>query len=425
MTMHTAGGGWGPPGGQGGYGPPGAPGGYGPPAGPPPGGYGPPAGPPGFGGPPFGAPPYGPPPPKKSNVGLIVGLIAAGVGVVVLALAVVGFLVFRATSAGGGSSPIGSGVVVAVLPAKVSSKAHRHVPAGCELVARLDVAKVIEVPAMKKHLVPVLDDLEANAANDPDGKDFKDFFQKAGIEPKQDMKDAIICLIGLDKPDHQQKFAMIVGGELRPEVVVPAFTSVESPKPAETTFEGRKVATGKDNEGDPIVVGQAGDGAIVFATDRALFESAVKDSGTFQSEYALPTETEASMVLSKAFVQSAMDKGGGPNNPLSRDVAAISRVVGTLTLANPRGEVRITMLTPKDAQRFNQTITGLLLPGFRQQAAREESQAGEIEALKAAKSRVDGSDVVVELPWTAQGVEQAAQKLAQELKKARSKGMSL
>jgi hypothetical protein len=62
-------GGYGPP--PGGYGPP--PGGYGPPRGgygPPPGGYGPPPG--GYGGAPYGY--GGPPPPKKSNVGLILGV---------------------------------------------------------------------------------------------------------------------------------------------------------------------------------------------------------------------------------------------------------------------------------------------------------------------------------------------------------------
>lgn len=418
------GGGWGPPGG----GPPGGGGYGGPPAGPPPGaGWGPPQQPGGFGGPPGGFPPA--PPPKKSAAGLVIALVAIG-GVVALGFLVsVGYYGVRryierskAAAAGSATAPAAT---TAALAAKVPSNAHRHLPAGCEMLLRVDVAKALESPAMKKHLLPALDDLEANAGTDPQGRDFKDFFATAGIEPKTDMKEAILCMVGVDKPDDQQTMVMVVGGDLRPEAVVPAFESVESPKPEVSMFDGRKVATSKDKNGSPIIVGQAADGAIVFASDRAMFEAAVKTSETFQSDYKLPVDAEASMVLARSFVQDAMAKGAGPNNPLARDIAAMARVVGTIRLDKPKGELRIAMATPRDAVRFNGMVASILLPGFKRQTAAGKSEAGELEALRAAKSRVEGSEVVVDLPWTPEGVDLAAQKLAAELRKAKNHGMPL
>jgi hypothetical protein len=325
-----------------------------------------------------------------------------------------------------GRSPPGDKVAdgkggTVTLPAKVRGQADKHLPSGCEAVVRVDVAKVLEVPSMQRHVVPALDELEAGAPSDPSGKELQEVVRKAGIEPRKDIEEALLCGIDLEKRGSQPRFAMIVGGDLRPETVVPAFEAVEVPKPESSTFDGRKVATGRDDKGAPLIVGQAADGTVIFANDRVLFEQAAKESDNYRTEYDLPTSSEASFVLGRGFVEGALGAAGS-GNPFARDLGAVTRVLGVVHLQNPRGEMRITMASARDAARFHQTIQSTILPGFRQEARRQKSRFGEIEALQAAKARVDGSDIVIDAPWTAQGVEQAAQELAKEIRQAKAKG---
>lgn len=94
-----------PPGGYGqpGYGDP-----YGQPSGPP-AGYGQPSGPPAgygpqqpYGQPGYGAPGYGPPAPKKSNTGLILGLVGGGVALLLICVVALLFI----GSGGSTSTPV-------------------------------------------------------------------------------------------------------------------------------------------------------------------------------------------------------------------------------------------------------------------------------------------------------------------------------
>ncbi len=357
----------------------------------------------------------GAPPPKK-NPALLIGLI--GGGALLLVLLVGGVLLLRRGSGATETVSDGKGGTV-TLPAKSISKAHTHVPPGCDVLMRVDVGQLLALPSVQKHLVPELDAIQ-QGATDPDAKKVQELLTKAGIDPKKDIKDGVMCAVGIDQGDANEKFVFVLGGELRPEALVPALKEVDGSKVTEISIDGRKAAQGTDKDGSTYIMGQAADAAIVFASDRALYEAAVKDSTTYQSEYNLAVNTEASFVVGKALI----DKGateGGRSNPFTRDLGAVTRVAGILTLANPRGEVRITAKSPADAKKINTTIT-TLLPAIKRSAGREKSQAGEIEALAAAKTRIDGNDVVVDLPWTTAGVEQAAQKLAELLRQERQKG---
>jgi hypothetical protein len=413
----------------GGYGPPqGGGGGYGPPpGGAPPGGYGG-APPGGYGGPPQSGPPPGPfggpspggfhaPPPNKGNKGLLIGLIAGGGVLLLVAIVVAAIFVVK----GRGTEEVSDGKGGTVtLPAKLSSKAYNHVPSGCELLVRVDAAQAIALPSVQKHIVPELDALKDATTTDPDAKKMQEVLSKAGIDPKTDIKDVVLCGTGVGGPKSGEKFVFILGGELRPEAVVPAIREVDSAKVTVIDIDGRKVAQGSGSRGDSFLMGQAADGAVVFASDRTLFESAVKDSKIYESEYGLPVNTEAAFVVGSALIEKAGAEAGR-GNPFTRDINSVTKVAGTLGLTNPAGQVRITAKTPADAKKINTSINSLL-PLLKRSAAREKSQAGELEALAAAKTKVDGSDVIIDLPWTAAGVEQAAQKLAEELKRSRQRG---
>jgi len=397
MSMQMAGGGFG--GGAGDV-PPGAP----------PGGYGaPPGG--------YGAPPGGPTPPKKGPSALAIGLVVAGLVVVLGAAAIIVVYFVRGP---GGAAEISDGKGGTIsLPAKISSKAHPHLPATCDVVARADAGALLDHEAVKKHVIPALDELQASAGKDPSAKDAKDtkeveeLLRLAGIDPKSDVKEVLLCMSELDGDQRNAKMTLVLGGEFRPDAVATAVerSAAKDDKIELITVDGRKAA--KKTTGDLLIIGQAADGAIVVANDQAMFEAAVKESTAYQATYALPMSTEVAFVVSERFLQRARTNRNLQGNPFAKDITATTRVSGFVALkGDPRGEVRATMAGEKEAAELAKGLEQLILPALKKQGARQKSQAGELEVLSAAKVRVEGKDVVVEAPWSAAGVDQAAQKLA-------------
>lgn len=457
MTMHTTGGGYGPPGGgpPGGYGGPPDGGGYGgPPGGGPPGGggYGGPPGGGGYGGPPGGGPPGGggyggppggggyggppgggfggpqnfgpavtgyggaPPPPKKGGMGLILGAIGGGLLLLGIVGVVLAFFVFRGSSSAVTISD-GKGGSVSI-PAKVSSRAHAHLPSGCEVLLRYDMAKTSTHPSFKQHLLPAIEDLEKGATTDPDAQKFQEFLRLAGIDAKTDVKELVLCMSGLDGPKSSIKMAFIIGGDLRPEAVVPALQKTDDVV-VTTTADGRKLASSTSSKGDRMLIGQASDGAIIITNDQTYFDGASRESSLYQSEYAIPTDTEAALVVNGALITRAI--AGDRSNPFAKDLAGIKKISGTIALSNPRAEIRIALGTPAEATKLTAAINQLL-PTLKQKLGKQKSEAGEIEAFNAAKVKATGNEVIVDMPWTAAGVDQAAQKLAQAIRDAKKKG---
>jgi hypothetical protein len=183
------------------------------------------------------------------------------------------------------------------------------------------------------------------------------------------------------------------------------------------TVDGRKAA--KKTNGELLIAGQAADGAVVLANDQALYEGAVRASTAYQATYALQMNAEAAFVVGEQLMQRAKSARTLRGNPFAGSVAATTRVSGSVTLLNsPRAEVRIAMRSDKDAAALVKSIEGLILPGLKREAARQRSQFGEIEALNAAKVRSEGRDVVLDVPWSEAGVEQAAQKAAELIREA-------
>lgn len=424
--MTQPGGGFGlgsPPGGYGG-GPPG--GGYGgPPAGPfgpPPqgpfgpsgGGYGSPGGPSilGGGGPvPAGG---GFRPPKKGNGGLI-ALIA--VAVLLLGGIVTIMVVLLAKKSG----PIAADP--STLPSKQASVAFKHLPSGCDVVMRANVAQMLEVPAVKTHLLPIFEELQTDAATDPDAKSVDDLFKAAGIEPKKDLKDFAVCVKGINGPESQQKFLFVIAGDLRPETIVPAWEKVDrrtADKPTVSKSDGRMVGRARTKEGDAIIAGQAADGAIVFANDESLFAGAAKDSSAYQSEYALPTAAEAAVTVGSSVMREAVTQMGP--NPFLKDVSAIQRIVGTASLAQAKVELRLATSSPKEAKSLVDVYNMVIGPMLKQQAAGQKEKVPGMDVLTGAKPVVDGNDFVLTAQGTPADVEAAAKEMARILREERKKG---
>ena len=401
--------GYGPPGApQGapqGYGPQGdlqgAPQGYGPPGGQQ--GYGPTPGQQGFApqGPPGYAPAGGMPPKKGKG-----GLIAVIVILVVLLLGGAGAAVYFLVLGGGFG--------------KSNSKAYSHLPSGCEAVVRLDVGGVLKADAFKKHVLPAI---EEQGKGDDDTKKFDAFLKDAGIDPKKDVKDVVLCATNLTggEPD----VVVVIGGEFSSGAIVPAMQKhakageLKDPRDVDglTIVEGKK---------DPFIVTQASDGAILFGNKLDLIKSAAKAKGGHK-EYDLALDKELVAVVTAKAVQKAMSQGGG-SNPFAAMMKTAGKFMLSASLSSNTLEARITMGSNADAQEAATGLGAFLelaKAGAAEGGAKGGPEAIGQEIIKSLKLTADGKDVVAKITMAASTVEDLAKEMAKGIREAKKDSLKL
>src|SRR5262249_54901344 len=146
-------------------------------------------------------------------------------------------------------------------------------------------------------------------------------------------------------------FALVLGGDLAPESVVPALAAAEARSPESAgavtanAFEGRKVLVRTDGRAR-LFAGQAADGAMVFASDRALFEGAMP---AHAPAYELAKDAEIALSASPEIAARVLKRSGGDLNPLRAHLGAIRRVSGRIYLVRRRAELAIEMSGPLEA----------------------------------------------------------------------------
>jgi hypothetical protein len=366
-----------PPGG-GGYGPPpGAPPGGMPPGGMPPGGMPPggmpPGGMPPGGMPPGGAPPgaggYGPPPggPPGGPPGMVPpggGAVMAsppgasasekkggcgGKGILIIGVLAVLFLLL---ACGGTAAAAWYFDVLGAVFGGGKSVAQKHLPDDCEIVAHMDVKGLMETPAVKKHVVPALDEA---VKKDPESDKLAAFFRSAQLNPKKDLHGAVVCMknLGGSEPD----VLVVIGGNIRPGKVISALEKHADPdefnKP--TTIDGMKVIEAKD---EPVMIAQADDGAILFSNQKSLLKSGRKTSSAWK-KYELPLNEQMSVVMTKDAAQ-AMNKLAGPGNPLGNSASSLGRGEASLSLDTGKISIKFDVGSDSDAKEMADSINQLL-----------------------------------------------------------------
>jgi hypothetical protein len=395
---------FGQPGGtQQGYGAPGAPQqGFGPQGGPPQQGFGPQGGPPqqGFG-PQQGFAPQGGPAPKKGGKG---GLIAIIIVVVVLVLGAGGAGLWFVLGGGFGG--------------KTASKAHSHLPGGCDAVIRVDIQSVLGAAAFKKHVMPAI---EEKGKGSDDAKDFDAFVTDAGIDPKKDIKDFAMCLKGLSKGEPDM--VMILGGDFAPGKVVDAMVlhSKKGKLKAPRELDGLKIVEGKE---DDFVLGQADDGAILFGNKLDLVKSAARASGDAK-EYGIALDKDLIGLVTAKAMQGFSEQAG--QSPFGSAFKGAGKVSVTASMSANTFEARMTM---QDANAATEAATGL---GLLVEMAKEGAKGGAAgspeaiasEAVKSLKITADGKDLVAKATLPASVVDDAAKELGKAIRDAKKDGMKL
>jgi hypothetical protein len=285
-------------------------------------------------------------------------------------------------------------------PLKNASTAAAHLPAGCEALLRIDLRRALGVPGVRAKLEPALVEVSTAPPKSAPAR----ALQAAGVDLARDVAELTVCLAG---DDETRKFVFVITGDLRAESVVPAIASNDAPPPEVSSLDGRKLAIKNEPNGELTLVTQAEDGAVVIANDRAMLESAARKSDR-SAEYGLAAEPEIAVAIGPALFRLLARPDGA--------LAALSEVRqgrGSFSLTSARGALRLTPSDPSKAEAVaadvRRAVTELRALG--------PGRFGELAMLGAATARTEGAEVIVDLPWTAAGVEQLAQQVAAALTK--------
>ncbi len=298
------------------------------------------------------------------------------------------------------------------LPPKRSSSAAAHLPSGCDVVMHVNWAKMLELPAVKTHLLPLLEANERSA--NKNSKAVAELIQKVGLDRQNDLKDIGACVVGLTAPRSQQKFVIVVGGELRPETLIPALTQVDIRHTTSVDVSkknGRYLAKLTATDGSVFSMSQAEDGALIIANDDGLFEAATPTGSSKLRDYALSETAEASFALSAEAFRKAVGTAGA--TPFTKDLNDVTRLVATASFKEPLVEVRVSTASPQAAKSLADIYALILGPMIKSEISRVRGSLPFAPMLMNAKAEAVGNDLVVSAKGSPEDVEAAVKQLVQ------------
>jgi hypothetical protein len=308
-----------------------------------------------------------------------------------------------ATAATTAAAKAATGAPVAADP----KAAYNHLPADCDVVGRIDIAKVWSQPAMAKDVLPLLDQIAKKPdAKSQDFKAFQGFLTETGLDLKSSFKSAALCVRNIAA---QPKFAFVVAGDLKPETLVAALAKMpmKGKKPTVVDIDGRKAISDAK-----FTMGQAADGALVFADDKALFQATTATGDSYQSKYQLPLQGEYGIVVADTVAKAMASK----DKSMPKEFGAVGRITASVDLAASKAVARLACTTPDDATKINAMLV-LMKAQFKEKLEKSgaKNQFGEGKVLDSATSKVEGNDVLIEITLPAELMEQGAKMTAEQL----------
>jgi hypothetical protein len=338
----------------------------------------------------YAQPGHAAPPAKKSGTALAVVLIL--VGVVVLAAAGLGVYLFFLRGK------------------KHDSIAHTHLPASCKAVAVVDVRALLEVPSVKEHVVPAIDE---KARRDENAGKLAHFLLTAQLNPKKDLKEIAICVEELAL---RPKFVAIVGGRLLERGFVDALEQhgKEEKFHPPKDVDGLRVIEAKERD---AYVTQAADAAILLGNDLDLVKKAAARSDAFEA-YALPLDQTMVGVIPAATMAEIAGRitpmlaliGGGALPPFGRAEVTLTLEPGKL---GGRMELATDAAAAEVAQKLNQIVAAVsLLPPMMNPTGIP------IDILRQAVIQAQGKAVVLTLPIPQETIESVMKEIAARIRRA-------
>lgn len=331
-------------------------------------------------------------PPKKGGSGAMIAIFAV-LGVLVLGGIGVALWLF----VGGGEH--------------IDSKAHAHLPAGCDAVVRVDVKGLLKVEAVKEHVIPALDE---QAKKSEDASSLAAFLITAELDPKKDIDEVVLCVKDIDKGG-EPTMLFVVGGNIMEDGIITAVERhVKKEKVKETREEdGLKIIEAKD---DKFFLSQASDAAILFGNDEKLLKKGAETSKEFEDSYKIPLDEQISAIIPEATVKSLSKQAG----PLlgGAQLGSVGRIVVSATLDPGQISARIELPSKSAAKELRDALKTLLDTMKQAPGGMGSGDPIAAAALNSAKIKTKGNDVIVEIPIPAKLIEQGAKAVAEGIREA-------
>ncbi len=293
-------------------------------------------------------------------------------------------------------------VVLWMLVFRYQPTALAHVPAGSNVVVRVEAADIILFGPVRNNLLPlVLEDKpkEPGLNKVPWAERLHD---RTGVRLPVDVREVIVATL-----DGKSVVALF-GGKISSGKFVAGLADVAR----EEGWAGFQL----DNDilvGPKVAVGQAEDGTIVVGTDKAIVLTAlpVSEEG---AKLGLPAQGAVRFVVAKPAWESLSMMG--KMVPEASAFNGVRRGTGSFTLGgSPELVMRLEPAEGADSAAIEQGITAVLA-NLRLLTLLAPDRIGEKEALRQAVVSREGASVVVRAPWPNEGLDRGAAALAARLR---------
>jgi hypothetical protein len=279
--------------------------------------------------------------------------------------------------------------------------ARAHLPADCDLVARIDLKTLMASNAVKQHVAELTADAGAGAVSQ--GRDaLADFWRTAGINPAVDLQEVAVCLRQLPAPPGGTgpvRHVIALAGQWRTRGLLDAITKTAPAGQYEPThLQGIEALRRKGGR----LFAQAEDGTILIGDDGDLLVAA-REPGDRYAKYAL-RDGEISLMANRQVLTSV--GGTGPTHPLASLLGQAQRLDLELHARVPSARVTLQFETSQQASQSERQLTGfldMLREGPGRERLAQLLPPGTLEAIAAIRvTRTDSTAVLeAQLPEAA------------------------
>jgi hypothetical protein len=301
-----------------------------------------------------------------------------------------------------------AGTVAAVMYFKLlhyERAAALHLPPDTTVVARIDVENVVLFEPVRKHLLPLANELRAG---DPKLKSrLKRLEQHTRIELAVDLRE-----IAVARGSAPGDWVIVFGGLFPKQNVVSGLRQVfaEEGLQGDLSSDGTRLTLGNG-----LTLGQAEDGCILIAASAARLESALPRQDTFQ-RLLLARDGAGGFALAGDFARALAD---APFVSAVPELREITRVQGELQLGNPlQISSQVELKQQGEPAEVERRVRATLdaLRAFATQPP-DVDYAGEARILEKTKPRLAGQgSVELAAPWDRADVDRAAESVARALR---------
>ncbi len=282
-----------------------------------------------------------------------------------------------------------------------------HLPADCKAVARIDMAKLLELPGAKEHVVPALEKT-ADQSETQLGQ-VNAVLEEAGIEPTKDVKEIAMCAMELPAPGAKLVDAKVIvaaSGEIPKDKLVP--TLMEKGKGRVEKVQVGDSEAIHDTKRD-VFLGQADDGTVIAARSRDAFEDAIEISEA-KTDYALPEGEAVSLMLPTESIGRMLEASNDAG--LQKLLKDAKRATLVLDAAGATLTMRVQMPDEEKATELG----GVMKTNLERLRADPANKAAFGKHLDRADVSYEADTTVLEIPVPKEQVEALMRDLANEIR---------